>query len=45
MNGTGRPLTWHEIEACLRDLWDELRYRPRTRQSFVTDKCSLDRLE
>ncbi len=27
MSGTGRPLTWHEIEACLRDLGDELERR------------------
>lgn len=35
MSGTGRPLTWHEIEACLRDLGDELERRGLERRTIV----------
>ena len=35
MTGTGRPLTWTQIEACLRDLGGELERRGLERRTIV----------
>lgn len=35
MSGRGRPLNWSDIEACLRDLGDELTRRKIGRRSIV----------